>query len=285
VKTEPFGPLDPALYREIVRRALAEDLGWGDVTTESTVTGDARARARIVAGGDCVVAGLDVAEEAFRQLDPAVVVMRNVDDGQACAVGATLCTLDGRAAPLLTAERTALNFLQRLSGIATMTRRFVEASRGQIVVLDTRRTTPTLRALERFAVRAGGGTNHRVTLDDGLLVTRSHAALAGGIRHAVGRVRAVGLGLPLEVEVASLEEAEEALDAGVTRLFIDEGCGSAAAEIVRRAKGRARVAVYGRVTLDRMAELVATGADFVSVGALTDSAPAVDLRFEIEWVP
>jgi nicotinate-nucleotide pyrophosphorylase (carboxylating) len=285
VKTEPFEPLDPALYREIVRRALAEDLGWGDVTTESTVAADARARARIVSGTDCVIAGLDIAEEVLRQLDPAVTMTRHVAEGGACRAGTTVCTVEGSAAPLLTAERTALNFLQRLSGIATLTRRFVEASQGRLVVLDTRETTPTLRALERHAVRAGGGANHRVTLDDGIVVSRNHLALTGGIRPAVARIRAAGLGLPLEVEVTSPDEAEEALVAGVTRLLVDERCGPVVAEIVRRARGRARVEVGGRITLDRLPALVAAGAEFVSIAALTSSAAAVEMRLEIESIP
>lgn len=282
MKTEPFVPLEPALYREIVRRALAEDLGWGDVTTESALSGDIPARGRIVAGGACVVAGLDVAVETFRQLDPGVNVTRQVTEGGTCEAGATVCTLEGRAAPLLTAERTALNFLQRLSGIATLTRRFVEAAGGRLVVLDTRHTTPTLRALERHAVRAGGGSNHRIALDDGIVVGRNHLAFSGGIRPAVSRIRATGLGLPIEVEVSSVADADEALDAGVTRLFVDGRHGAMVGEIARRAKGRARVEVGGRIALEGVPALVESGAEFISVAALTDSAGVADIRLEVE---
>ena len=158
MRTVPFQPLDPALYREIVRRALAEDLGWGDVTTEATVRPDLRARGVIVCKCDCVIAGLDVAAEAFLQLDPGCVFDRKCNDSDRCAPGAIVAELQGQAAPMLTAERTALNFLQRLSGIATLTRRFVEATGGAITILDTRKTTPTLRVLEKYAVRAGSGT-------------------------------------------------------------------------------------------------------------------------------
>ena len=168
MKSVPFEPLDAALYRELVRRALAEDLGWGDVTTEATVDPALRARGIILAKCDCVIAGLDVAAEAFRQLDPgAAFTIARATTAIAATSGTVVAEVRGSAAAMLTAERTALNFLQRLSGIATLTRRFVDAAGGTIIVLDTRKTTPTLRALEKYAVRAGGGTNHRDGLDDG----------------------------------------------------------------------------------------------------------------------
>ncbi|MGH9370599.1 MAG: nicotinate-nucleotide diphosphorylase, partial [Vicinamibacterales bacterium] len=165
MKSVPFTALEPGLYREIVRRALAEDLGWGDVTTEATVGREQRARGVILAKEPCVLAGIDVASETFRQLDPAVIFTARCRDGALCAAGDVLAEVRGSAAPMLTAERTALNLMQRMSGIATMTRRFVEAAGGRITILDTRKTTPTLRALEKYAVRAGGGTNHRSGLD------------------------------------------------------------------------------------------------------------------------
>jgi nicotinate-nucleotide pyrophosphorylase (carboxylating) len=190
MKSVPFTALEPALYREIVRRALAEDLGWGDVTTEATVRTDQRARGVIVAKSACVIAGVDVAAEVFRQLDPAVSINLLRQDRARCAGGDIVAELRGSAAPMLTAERTALNLLQRMSGIATLTRRFVDAAGGKITILDTRKTTPTLRALEKYAVRAGGGTNHRGGLDEGVLIKDNHVRLAGGVAEALRRMKA-----------------------------------------------------------------------------------------------
>jgi nicotinate-nucleotide pyrophosphorylase (carboxylating) len=282
VKSQPFGPLEPALYREIVRRALAEDLGWGDVTTEATIPADLRGRAVFLAKAPCIVAGLDVALEAFRQLDPAVAITVHRGDGERCVAGDEMAEVLGLAGPLLTAERTALNFLQRLSGIATTTRRFVDAAQGRILVLDTRKTTPTLRALEKYAVRAGGGTNHRVSLDDGILIKDNHVRLAGGVRDALERMRGARHEMPIEIEVQSLAQLDEALESGATRIMADNLSLEDLHEVVRRTRGRAQVEVSGGVTLDRMDAIAASGADFVSVGALTHSAPAVDISLEIE---
>ncbi len=183
MKSIPFEPLDPSVYRGIVRRALAEDLGWGDVTTEATVDPAASAAAAtFVVKSPCVLAGLDVAAETFRQLDPAVQITAQESRRRPLSSRApSPPSIRGSAALMLTAERTALNFLQRLSGIATLTRRYVDAAGGQITVLDTRKTTPTLRALEKYAVRAGGGSNHRGGLDDGILIKDNHVRLAGGV--------------------------------------------------------------------------------------------------------
>jgi nicotinate-nucleotide pyrophosphorylase (carboxylating) len=282
VKTEPFGPLDPALYREIVRRALAEDLGWGDITTEATVRSDARARARLVARAPCVIAGLDIAEETFKQLDPLARMTRHRHDGDACEPGTAIAIVEGRAAPLATAERTALNFLQRLSAIATLTRRFVDASRGRAVVLDTRATTPLLRTLEKYAVRAGGGANHRLALDEGPLVEGKHVRLGGGVRQAFERVARAVTDMPVEVEVESLAELDEALDAGVPRVLVTETLANDLAEVVRRARGRAQVEYSGAVTPDGFEALAASGVGFVSIAALTASPGAADLHFEFE---
>jgi nicotinate-nucleotide pyrophosphorylase (carboxylating) len=282
MRTVPFQPLDPALYREIVRRALAEDLGWGDVTTEATVPGDVRARGVIVCKSDCVIAGLDVAAEAFLQLDPGCVFDRKRKDSDRCAPGDLVAELHGQAAAMLTAERTALNFLQRLSGIATMTRTFVDASGGRITVLDTRKTTPTLRALEKYAVRAGSGTNHRAGLDDGILIKDNHVRLAGGVREAVRLMKAAQAEMPIEVEAQSLEQVDEAIAAGADIILVDNLPIEAIREAVRRVAGRAKVEISGGVTLDRLPEIGRTGADYVSVGALTHSAPAADLSFELE---
>jgi nicotinate-nucleotide pyrophosphorylase (carboxylating) len=183
---------------------------------------------------------------------------------------------------MLTAERTALNFAQRLSGIATLARRFVEAAGGQITILDTRKTTPLLRALEKYAVRAGGASNHRSRLDDAVLVKDNHIALGGGIASVVPRLRERHPGLRLEVEAQSLEQVDAALAAGVDAVLLDNLSTPDIAEAVRRCRGRAETEISGGVTLDRLPDLAATGADYVSVGALTHSAPAADLSFDVE---
>ena len=282
MRTVPFQPMDPALYREIVRRALAEDLGWGDVTTDATVPPDLRAKGVILAKSPCVIAGLDVAAEVFLQLDPGCAFTRRKQDGDRAEPGDLVADVHGGAGAMLTAERTALNFLQRLSGIATITRRFVEAAAGKITVLDTRKTTPTLRALEKYAVRAGSGTNHRSGLDDGILIKDNHIRLAGGVSEAVRRMKADDPEMPIEVEAQSLEQVDEALAAGVDILLVDNLPLDVIKEAVRRARGRAKVEISGGVTLERLPELALTGATYVSVGALTHSAPAADLSFELE---
>lgn len=282
MKTIPFQALEPALYRETVRRALAEDLGWGDATTDATVPPDLRAVGVILAKSPCVLAGIDVAIEAFRQLDPGCSIAIKRRDGERCEPGTVVAELRGLAAPMLTAERTALNFLQRLSGIATLTRRFVDASAGRITVLDTRKTTPTLRALEKYAVRAGAGTNHRAGLDDGVLIKDNHVRLAGGVVEAVQRMKAAKPEMPIEVEAQSLEQVDQALAAAADIILVDNMTIDEITQAVRRARGRAQVEVSGGVTLEQLSALATTGADYVSVGALTHSAPAADLSFELE---
>jgi nicotinate-nucleotide pyrophosphorylase (carboxylating) len=275
-------PLPPDAYRDIVRRALAEDLGTGDVTTEATVPSTQRARGVFLVKAPCVLAGLDVAAETFRQLEPSVAVTFTRRDGDRCEPGDTIGEVVGLARTLLIAERTALNFLQRLSGVATRARAFVDAAAGRITILDTRKTTPTLRALEKYAVAAGGATNHRVGLFDAILIKDNHVRLAGGVAAAVRRSRAHRPDLRLEVEAQTLAEAAEALEAGADMILVDNMSIADVREAVRIAAGRAKVEISGGVTLDRIAELATTGADFVSAGALTHSAPAVDISFEIE---
>ena len=282
MRSVPFQPLDPALYREAVRRALAEDLGWGDVTTEATVDPALRARGVILAKSDLVLAGLDIAAEAFRQLDPGAVFAARRCDGDRCAPGTIVAEVTGSAAAMLTAERTALNFLQRLSGIATSTRRYVDAGAGRIVILDTRKTTPTLRALEKYAVRAGGGTNHRDGLDDGILIKDNHIRLAGGVAQALRRMKGARQEMPIEIEAQSLEQVDEAIAGGADVILLDNLTIDEVREAVRRIGGRAKIELSGGVTLERIPELAATGADYVSVGALTHSAIAADLSFELE---
>src|SRR5436190_5877851 len=282
MKSVPFEPLDPGLYREIVRRALAEDLGWGDVTTEATVPATQQARGVLLAKSPCVIAGVEVALEAFRQLDPSLTVHADRADGENCAAGDIIATIHGSAASLLTAERTALNFLQRMSGIATLTRRFVDAAAGRITVLDTRKTTPTLRVLEKYSVRAGGGMNHRGGLDDGILIKDNHVRLAGGVAEALRRMKAGGQEMPIEIEAQSLDQVDDALAAGADIILLDNLSTADIAEAVRRIAGRAQTEISGGVTLERIPELSRTGATYVSVGALTHSAAAVDLSFELE---
>ena len=281
MKRVPFEPLDPGLYREVVRRALAEDFGWGDVTTEGVIERGQKARAVLLAKAPCVLAGVDVAAEAFRQLDPAVSIIVHASDASSVEPGAEVAEFRGDAAALLTAERTALNFVQRLSGVATLTRRFVDAAAGRITVLDTRKTTPGLRTLEKYAVRAGGGVNHRGGLDQGILIKDNHIRLAGGVRTAVARMLEAGSEMPTEVEAQSLEQVDEALAAGAAIVLLDNLSTADITEAVRRCAGRAKTEISGGVTLARMPELAATGADFVSIGALTHSAPAIDLSLEI----
>jgi nicotinate-nucleotide pyrophosphorylase (carboxylating) len=282
VKAVPFGPLEPGLYRELVRRALAEDFGWGDVTTETIIDPAQKARGVLQAKGACVVAGLDVASEVFRQLDPGVTIVVHCKDGSSCATGGIVAELRGQAAALLTAERTALNFLQRLSGVATLTQQFVKAADGRVTVLDTRKTTPLLRALEKYAVRAGGGVNHRAGLDEGILIKDNHIRLAGGVAQAVTRMRNANREMPTEVEAQTLAQVDDALRAGADIVLLDNLSTADIIEAVKRCRGRAKTEISGGVTLARMPELSKTGADYVSIGALTHSAPAIDLSFEIE---
>ena len=282
MKQVPFEPLDPGIYRELVRRALAEDFGWGDVTTDGVIDAQLKARAVILAKSPCVIAGLDIASEAFRQMDPGVAITVHHGDGSWCEPGTIVAEYQGHASSLLTAERTALNFLQRLSGTATLTRRFVEAAAGRIVVLDTRKTTPLLRALEKYAVRAGGGVNHRFGLDDGILIKDNHVRLAGGVVNAVTCMRKKTREMATEVEAQSLQQVDDALAAGADIILLDNLSTPDIIAAVQKCRGRAKTEISGGVTLARLPELAATGADYVSVGALTHSAPAVDLSFEIE---
>jgi nicotinate-nucleotide pyrophosphorylase (carboxylating) len=275
-------PLPREAYDDLVERALAEDSGQGDLTSAATIPKELRARGTLVAKSALVVCGLDVAADVFRRLDPAVIVEVRWGDGAHVERGDTIATVTGNAGALATAERTALNFLQRLSGVATLTRRFVDAAAGRITVLDTRKTTPGWRVLEKYAVRCGGGTNHRQRLDDGLLIKDNHKRLAGGLTAAVKAAQAAPGGPALEVEVETLEEVDEALAAGAPRILLDNFTTYDIRQAVARIAGRARVEISGGVTLERMADLATTGADFVSVGALTHSAPASDISFEIE---
>ena len=269
----------------IVARALAEDVGAGDVTTAATVPPRTRARARITQKQPGAVFGLDAAETTFRKLDPDVRLTRQTSEGR-WREGGPVLDIEGDAAALLTAERTALNFLQRLSGVATLTARYVEAVAGTGArVLDTRKTTPGLRALEKAAVAAGGGTNHRAGLYDAILIKENHAAMAGGVAEAVRAARAAAPHVPLEVECRTIAEVDEALAAGAPRLLLDNMTPALLREVVVRVDGRAELEASGGVTLETIREAAGTGVDFVSVGALTHSAPALDLSLLLEPLP
>lgn len=273
-------PPRPAV-REAVARALAEDLGpLGDLTAALVPAGTA-ALARFVPREDGVLAGVPCASEAFALVDPSLEVRWFADDGEEVAKGQVIGEVRGELAPILTAERTALNFLCHLSGVATLTRRYVRAARGRARIRDTRKTTPGLRALEKAAVRAGGGTNHRGDLSDGILVKDNH--LAGlSIPDAVRRARLRWPGRAVQVECDSPEQVAEAVDAGAELVL----CDNMSPEMVRRCvelvAGRALVEVSGGVTLDTVAAFAEAGADLISVGALTHSAPALDIGLDIE---
>jgi nicotinate-nucleotide pyrophosphorylase (carboxylating) len=270
---------------ELVRRALQEDVGSGDVTTAATVPADARARARVAQKAPGVIFGLQVAELVFAELDPRLSFKPQVAEGVWRESGEVL-ELEGPARPILTGERTALNFLQRLSGVATLAGRCVRAVEGTgAQVLDTRKTTPGLRALEKAAVAAGGATNHRAGLYDAVLIKENHAALAGGVGEAVRRAAAAGTGLPIEVECRDLAEVDEALAAGAGRILLDNFTPDQLRQAVDRVGGRAQLEASGGVTLETIREIAETGVQFVSVGALTHSAPALDLSLTLEPLP
>ncbi len=272
-----------ATISEVVTRALAEDVGDGDVTTLATVPEQAKGRARITQKAPGVVFGMDAAIETFRALDPEVVVERLTEEGEWREDGGPVLQLEGSARALLTGERTALNLLQRLSGVATMAARCVRAVSGTgAVILDTRKTTPGLRALEKAAVAAGGATNHRFGLFDAILIKENHAALAGGVGEAVRRARSYAPELPLEVECRTLEEVDEALAAGAPWILLDNMTVAELGDAVRHVADRAKLEASGGVTLQTLRDVAGTGVDFISVGALTHSAPALDLSLLLE---
>ncbi|HEY2635821.1 MAG TPA: carboxylating nicotinate-nucleotide diphosphorylase [Solirubrobacteraceae bacterium] len=269
--------MEPAALRELVARALAEDVGDGDVTTEITVPATAGARARITQKAPGVIAGLSAAGEVFRRLAPDVAITRDVEEG-VWRDGGPVLTIDGPARALLTAERTALNLLGRLSGVATLTARCVRAVEGTGArILDTRKTTPGLRALEKEAVAAGGGTNHRFGLFDAILIKENHSALAGGVGTAVRAALAARPDLPLVVEVRDRAEVDEALAAGAPRLLLDHMSTAELRATVEHVGGRAELEASGGIRLETLRETAETGVQGISVGALTHSAPALDL--------
>jgi nicotinate-nucleotide pyrophosphorylase (carboxylating) len=269
--------------RDVVRLALEEDIGSGDVTTQACVPDSQRAHGRFLAREPLVAAGLGLLQEIYAErggVDELNVLRR---DGDCVSSGEILATVSGRARTLLECERVALNFLQRLSGVASLARRYAEAVAGtRCRVLDTRKTTPGLRALEKQAAAAGGIVNHRQGLFDAILIKNNHIAAAGGVRPAIERARSSGL--PIEIEVRTRAELQEALDAGAHHLLLDNLSSDEAAEWIRAIAGRAKVELSGRITLENVRAYAETGADFVSCGTITHSARAVDISFRLELI-
>lgn len=278
-----LSPLSPLLFEPIVRAALVEDLGRaGDLTTDAIVPADLKATTVLAARQDGVVAGLDIAAATFRLLDPSAVIAVERGDGARVSSGSTIATVTGSARALLTGERTALNILCRLSGIASATASVVEAIKGhKATIVCTRKTTPGLRALEKYAVRAGGGGNHRFGLDDAILIKDNHVAIAGGIRPALERAKAAaGHMVKIELEVDTLAQLEEALAVGVDAVLLDNMSPAQLREAVAMVGGRALTEASGRVTAATAPAIAATGVDLISVGWLTHSAPILDIGLD-----
>jgi nicotinate-nucleotide pyrophosphorylase (carboxylating) len=283
--------LDPADYREALRGFLAEDIGSGDVTTESTIPADQFARGELFAKASMVIAGLDLFLEVFRILDPDANFENCMLDGDEVHPGDVPARLNAHSRALLTGERVALNLIQRLSGIATLTRSYVRAIAGTTAtIVDTRKTTPGLRALEKYAVRVGGGTNHRRDLGEAVLVKDNHIRLAGGVANALKAVQHAGARVSwIEVEVTNMNELRTALPFCPDQILLDNLTPSQVGEAVREIRrsdlgNKIRIEASGGISLSNVRQYAEAGVDWISIGALTHSAPAVDLSFEIEPV-
>lgn len=274
------------MVEKVIRTALEEDIGPGDITTGAALTGDETGIARATAKSEMVVAGIDVFNQAFFTFDPSLRFTVNRRDGEKVGPGDLLAEVYGSLASILTAERTALNLFQRMSGIATLTRRYVEAVEGtRAKILDTRKTAPGLRVLDKYAVRVGGGQNHRFALYDGILIKDNHIAAAGGIAAVVKRVRErIPHTLKIEVEVKNAAELEEALAAGADAIMLDNMSLAEMARAVDRTAGRVPLEASGNMTLERIREVALTGVDLVSVGALTHSVAAADISLNVTQV-
>ncbi|HEY6805555.1 MAG TPA: carboxylating nicotinate-nucleotide diphosphorylase [Pyrinomonadaceae bacterium] len=273
----------PADIISSIKRALEEDIQTGDATTNSIVPADATLHGRIVAKQDGVVAGLEVAAAVFHELNADVSFHAVVLDGAVVTNRTTVAELNGSARSLLTGERTALNFLGRMSGIATLTKQFVDAVAGtNAKILDTRKTVPGLRTLDKWAVKLGGGENHRVGLFDMILIKDNHIDFAGSITAAVERARAANSGLEIEVETRTLEDVQEALSLGVSRILLDNMTAETMTRAVALTNGKAKLEASGNVTLENVLEVARTGVDYISIGALTHSAKVFDVS--LEWI-
>lgn len=268
---------------DIIRRALKEDIGSGDVTSNSIIPADAAMNGKIIAKQNGIVAGLDVARATFEILDSRIQFRTKVSEGSPVETSQTLATLSGPARPLLTAERTALNFLGRMSGIATLTHRFVEATAGtKAVILDTRKTAPGLRALDKLAVKRGGGQNHRIGLYDMVLIKDNHIDFAGSLTEAVRRARYANMCLEIEVEARTLDDVKEALELGVERILLDNMTLAMMREAVALNAGQAKLEASGNVTLETVRQVAETGVDYISTGALTHSVTVFDVS--LDWI-
>jgi nicotinate-nucleotide pyrophosphorylase (carboxylating) len=276
--------LDLQTLDSIISIALQEDLGFGDITTQAVVSPNMKARGEFVAKQDFVLAGWPVVVRTFHHVSEKIVVESTYRDGDAIAKGSIFGNVSGPAARLLSGERVALNFLQRLSGVATLTRQFVEAVSGTATsILDTRKTTPGLRALEKYAVRMGGGRNHRFGLSDGVLIKENHITAAGGVAEAIRKARAAIDHLKkIEIEVTTFEELNQALDAGADVILLDNMTPGQVKEAVQRAGSRVPLEVSGGVHLGNAREYAMTGVDFISVGALTHSFKSADISLELK---
>ncbi len=283
VKRIPQFDIPSAHLTEVVKSALMEDAPWGDLTTNAVVPASARARAVIESAAAGVLAGMPVVVEVFRQLDPEVIVQTLVAEGSAILPCEPLAIVEGPARAILTGERVALNFLQRLSGVATLTARFVEAVAGTSAgIVDTRKTTPGLRRLQRYAVRAGGGSNHRMCLSDAVMIKDNHIAAAGGIAASVSRARkSVPHTVSITVECETLAQVSEAIEAGADVVLLDNMGLDDLRKAVGLVNGRAVTEASGGIGLHNVAEVARTGVDIISIGALTHSAPALDMRLEL----
>ncbi len=279
--------LSPDYVRQLVRAALVEDIGAGDITTDCAIPAGTLASASIVARETCTVAGMPLVEAVFDEVDKQIQVTILAGDKQPAKPGQVVCTLDGPARGILTGERTALNFLQRLSGIATLTRQFVNAVAGtKAVILDTRKTTPTLRLLEKYAVTCGGGQNHRMGLFDAMMIKDNHRTVLErlgpqALTAAVANARRQHPAVPVIIEADSLDDVERALAAGADHILLDNMSPELLSEAVALVHGRAKTEASGGVRLDTIRDIALTGVDFISVGALTHSARAIDFSLEL----
>jgi nicotinate-nucleotide pyrophosphorylase (carboxylating) len=274
--------MNPDKLDKIIEAALKEDLPEGDITSESVVPPDSVSAAVVLAKQAGILAGIDVAGRVFRKIDPRVRFEKILEDGRAFRAGDILAKINGNSISLLNGERTALNFLQRMSGIATKTARFVQAVRGtRTKILDTRKTTPTLRLLEKYAVKMGGGENHRFSLSDMILIKDNHLRLVGSIAEAVRKAKAkTKPGVKIEVEVTNFDEAKEAIQAGASMIMLDNMSLKKMSEVARWVNGKVPVEVSGKVSLRRARQIASLGVDYISVGSLTHSFDSVDMSIE-----
>ena len=266
----------------LIETALKEDMPQGDITSENIIPADSESEAIILAKEEGVLAGIDVAERVFHKIDPSIVFKKNLNDGQKFRKGQTLATIQGSSISLLKGERTALNFLQRMSGIATTTQKFVRALQGtKTKILDTRKTTPGLRSLEKYAVKMGGGMNHRFNLSEMVLIKDNHLRIVGSISQAVKSAKEkMKPGVRVEAEAASIEDVQEAVQSGADMIMLDNMPKEAMKEVVKRVKGKVPLEVSGKVSLRRVKEIASLGVDFISVGSLTHSYKSVDISIE-----